>query len=87
MDTDIKCPECMTNLGRKVACPACGMVAPLQILDERSCDNCKHKALRDIGMDAEMALIDAGRPSPCASCMRNQPYADLWEPNAKAEVS
>jgi hypothetical protein len=82
LSDNIKCPECWTNLGRKVACPSCGMVAELQILDERSCDNCRHKHLLGLTLEEELRLIGAGRKPPCQCCMRNQPYDDNWEPES-----
>jgi hypothetical protein len=82
MSDNIKCPECWTNLGRKVACPSCGMVAELQILDERSCGNCRHKHLLELTPEEEGRLIEEGRKPPCHCCMRNQPYDDNWAPES-----
>ena len=77
----MKCPECLEDIGRLVACPAChAVMGEMEILDERTCVNCKYGPLRDLAEISKECLDHPERPpSPCLDCMRAQPYIDWWE--------
>ena len=80
----MKCPDCLEQIGRTVKCPSCLSVLTLEILDERTCDNCAHGPLRPMADLCRESLDNPDGPdSPCISCMRAQPYADLWRPNVR----
>ena len=80
---NIKCPECLENIGRLVSCPAChAVIGELEILDERTCGNCEYGPLRDLADIAKTYLDNfdntSGPSDPCLDCMRAQPYPDNW---------
>lgn len=54
-------------------------IPPSELLDLQSCDNCKHKEELPLDSDEILKRIDQGIRPHCQSCIRNQPYPDLWE--------